>query len=127
MGHHIVDLSPSAPAQIRMAKPTADDDAQEPVFTPSDRITVPPAAIELLRNCIQSPKAGKAGNEQIRAAVAPICAEARRTNAMPEHLLVSLKELCHSLPEYESIRGARERGVFLETVVKLAIEEYYRS
>lgn len=127
MGHHIVDQSPSAPAQIRMAKPTADDDAQEPVLTPSDRITVPPAAIELLRNCIQSPKEGKAGNEQIRAAVAPICDEARRARVMPEQLLVSLKELCHSLPEYESIRGARERGAFLDAVVKLAIEEYYRA
>ena len=110
-----------------MVKPTADDDAQEPVFTSSNRITVPPAAIELLRNCIQAPKAGKAANEEIRAAVAPICAEARRFHVMPEQLLISLKELCHSLPEYESIRGARERGLFLETVVKLAIEEYYRT
>lgn len=127
MGHHIVDQSPSAPEAIRMVKPTADDDAQEPVFTSSDRITVPPAAVELLRNCIQAPTAGKAGTEQIRAAVAPICAEARRSHVMPEQLLISLKELCHSLPEYKSIRGERERGLFLETVVKLAIEEYYRS
>ena len=110
-----------------MAKSAADDDAQKPVFTSSDRIPMPAVAVELLRNCIRAPKDGRAGSEQIRAAIAPICAEARRANAMPEHLLVSLKELCNSLPEYASIRGARERGVFLETVVKLAIEEYYGS
>ena len=45
---------------------------------------------------------------------------------MPEQLLISLKELCHSLPEYERIRGARERSAFLDSVVRLAIEEYYR-
>jgi hypothetical protein len=46
---------------------------------------------------------------------------------MPEHLIVSLKELCQSLPNYASIHGARERGAFIETVVKVAIEEYYRT
>jgi len=46
---------------------------------------------------------------------------------MPEQLLISVKELCHSMPEYETIRGARERAVFLETIVKMTIEEYYRD
>lgn len=110
-----------------MSAPTSDGDAPLPVFTSSDRIAVPVAAVELLRSCIQSRKDGKANAEQILAAVAPICAEARRAQAMPEQLLVSLKELCRSLPEFEGIRGARERGAFLDMVVKLAIEEYYRA
>ena len=84
-------------------------------------------AIEQLRACIRAPKAGKAGREQIRAAIAPICEEAKRSAAMPEQLLVSLKELCNSLPEYGRMRGASERGAFLDTVVSLAIEEFYRS
>jgi hypothetical protein len=84
-------------------------------------------AVELLRSCIQSGKDGKAATDQILAAVAPICAEARRRQAMPEHVIVSIKELCRSLPEFDGIRGARERGEFLERVVKLAIEEYYRT
>ncbi len=110
-----------------MPAPITDGDAPLPVFTSSDRIAVPSVAVELLRSCIQSGKDGKDATDQILAAVAPICAEARRAKAMPEHLLVSIKELCRSLPEFEAIRGARERGAFLDMVVKLAIEEYYRT
>ena len=110
-----------------MSAPTPDGDAPSPVFISSDRIAVPVAAVELLRSCIQSGKDGRDATEQILAAVAPICAEARRAQVMPEHLIVSLKELCRSLPEFEGIRGARERGAFLDTVVTLAIEEYYRA
>ena len=64
--------------------------------------------------------------EKIRTAAAIICDEAHRMEALPEQLLVSIKELCHSLPEYEMIRGARERDAFLSIVVTAAIEEYYR-
>jgi hypothetical protein len=97
------------------------------VFTSSDRIAIPLEAIEQLRGCMKSRTAGKAAKEKIRAAVRPICDEARRTSAMPEHLLVSMKELCHSLPEYEQMDGAVERNVFLETVVRVTIEEFYRG
>jgi hypothetical protein len=97
------------------------------VFTSSDRIAIPSAAIDQLRICIQSGKKGKAAKEEIRAAVGPICSEARRSSAMPEHLIVSIKELCHSLPEYERMPGAIERNDFLEEVVRVAIEEFYRG
>jgi hypothetical protein len=104
----------------------SNDDGQA-VFNSSDRIAIPSAAIERLRGCITSGATGKAAKDQIRAAVAPICDEARRTSAMPEQLLVSIKELCHSLPEYERMQGAVERSAFLETVVRVAIEEFYRG
>lgn len=107
-----------------MSSPTQDAD---PVLTSSDRIAIPTIAIERLRTCIRSPQQGKAGNDELRAAIAPICEEARRSDAKPEQLLVSLKELCHSLPEYGRMRGARERNAFLDAVVTLAIEEFYRS
>ena len=122
MGHHIVDQQPSG-GDGRTGTSTQTD----PVFTSADRIAIPTVAIEQLRTCIRTPKAGKAGREQIRAAIAPICEEAKRSAAMPEQLLVSLKELCNSLPEYGRMRGASERGAFLDTVVSLAIEEFYRS
>jgi hypothetical protein len=123
----MVDQPAALPRPIAMEKPAPDDAAPIPVFTSSDRIAVPADAVQLLRNCIQSRKDGKGANDQILAAIAPICAEARRSQAMPEHLLISIKELCRSLPEFESIRGARERDGFLDTVVKLSIEEFYRA
>ena len=71
-------------------------------------------------------RTGKSTAENLRAAIVPICAEAHRSQAAPEQVLISVKELCHSLPEYDRIPGARERGAFLDTVVKMTIEEYYR-
>jgi hypothetical protein len=127
MGQHVADRAAVTPGSIIMSAPTADGDAPLPGFTSSDRIAVPSVAVELLRSCIQSGKDGGDATEQILAAVAPICAEARRAQAMPEHLLISIKELCRSLPEFDGIRGARERGAFLDLVVTLSIEEYYRA
>jgi hypothetical protein len=128
MGHHVTDQAAVSPGMIGMSAPTTTDgDAPLPVFTSSDRIAVPLVAVELLRGCIQCGVDGKDATQQILAAVAPICAEARRTQAMPEHLLVSIKELCRSLPEFDGIRGPHERAQFLDTVVTLAIEEYYRT
>jgi hypothetical protein len=109
-----------------MSVPTADD-APKSVFTSSDRIAVPDVAIELLRRCIKGGVDGEDSTERIRAAITPICAEAKRTQAMPEQLIVSLKELCRSLPEFDGIRGPQERALSLDTVVKVAIEEYYRA
>ena len=126
MGHHMSDQAAISPDSIGMSARTSDGDSPLPVFTSSDRIAVPVGAVELLRSCIQSGTNGKDATRQIRAAVVPICAEARRAQATPEHLLVSIKELCRSLPEFDGIRGPHERTAFLDTVVKLTIEEYYR-
>lgn len=105
---------------------TAEREAPTSVFTSADRIAVPAVAVELLRNCIRANTDGKSVTEKLRAAIVPICAEAHRSQATPEQVLISVKELCHSLPEYDRIPGARERVAFLDTVVKLTIEEYYR-
>jgi hypothetical protein len=106
--------------------PTQEREAPTSVFTSGDRIEVPTVAVELLRNCINAKKDGKPVAENLRAAIAPICAEAHRSQVTPEQVLISVKELCHSLPEYDRIPGPRERGAFLDTVVKMTIEEYYR-
>jgi FPC/CPF motif-containing protein YcgG len=109
-----------------MSSPAREYDPHAPFFTSGDRIAVPPNAVELLRESINARRDGSALTEKIRSAAALICDEAHRAEAMPEELVVSIKELCHSLPEYETIRGARERDAFLSVVVTYAIEEYYR-
>ena len=124
---------------VEHARPLSTDNAMTtsaheyeshaPVFSSGDRIAVPPNAIELLRESIKARKegSGSALNEKIRSAATLICDEARRSEAVPEMLVVSIKELCHSLPEYEMIRGAKERDAFVSIVVTVAIEEYYRG
>ena len=104
-----------------------DHGEEKKIFTSSETIAVPLKAIEQLRGCIKSEKHGRARKDQIRVAVSAICDEAKRSHAMPEHLLVLLKEVCHSLPEYGRMGGAVERNHFLDTVVSVAIEEYYRT
>jgi hypothetical protein len=101
-------------------------DSHAPVYTSGDRIVAPPNAIELLRESIQTRKEGRDLKEKIRSAAALICDEARRNEAEPEKLVLSIKEMCHALPEYEMIRGVKERDAFVSMVVTLAIEEYYR-
>lgn len=110
-----------------MSTSAREYDSHAPVFTSGDRIVAPPNAIELLRESIRARKEGCDLNEKIRSAAALICDEARRIEAMPELLVLSIKELCHSLPEYEMIRGARERDAFVGAVVTVVIEEYYRG
>ena len=125
MGDHIVGPQTFMRDKNGTAS-TEEREAPTSVFTSADRIEVPTVAVELLRNCINANKDGKPVAENLRAAIVPICAEAHRSQAMPEQVLISVKELCHSLPEYDRIPGARERATFLDTVVKMTIEEYYR-
>ncbi len=118
-------MEPCATGQV-MSTSAREYDSHAPVFTSGDRIVAPPNAIALLRESIKARKDGRDLKEKIRRAVALICDEAHRSEAVPEKLVLSIKEMCHSLPEYEMIPGARERDAFVSVVVTLAIEEYYR-
>lgn len=88
---------------------------------------MPPHAVEILRDCIDGRKSAPVINEKIHEALVLICDEAHKSDAMPEQVIVAVKEVCTSLPEYQRIRGARERGAFLSSLVTVAIEEYYRG
>ena len=127
MGHHVVDVAASdlTAGSAPLVEPKAM--SVSATYTFSDRIAVPPHAVEILRDGIGARKTAPVINERIREALALICDEAHKSDAMPEHVLVTLKELCHSMPEYERIRGAREREAFLSTLVTTTIEEYYRA
>ena len=109
-----------------MATPSRGDKLAPSAFTPADLIAVPPNAVELLRESIRTRKDGHALTDRTREAIALICEEAHRADAMPEQLLVAIKQLFDTLPEVEKMPDARERGAFRDELIKLAIEEYYR-
>ncbi len=109
-----------------MSNPGGNDPGMPPRHASSERIAVPADAVAILRECIRTRKDGIGLTDRIRTAVVLICDEARRSEAMPEQLLVAVKELCRALPEYEMIRGARERDAFVDAVVRVSIEEFYR-
>lgn len=124
MGVH-VSASPSLQA-CELTNSDGNNSAVPPVYTSSERIAVPPIAVELLRESIRARSDGPLLTQKMREAVVLICIEARRSEVMPEHLLVAIKELCHALAEYEKIQGARERDAFVAEVVRVSIEEFYR-
>jgi hypothetical protein len=126
MGDHVC-LPPNTRGTGDLMKQNGDGSAAPPVYTSSERIAVPANAVELLRESIRLRRDGAIITEKMREAIVLICIEARRSEVMPEHLLVAVKELCHALPEYEKISGARERDAFIDAVVKVSIEEFYRD
>jgi len=125
MMHDSLDHVKPFVTEKELSTSARDYDIHAPVYTSGDRIVAPPNAIELLRESIRALKERGVLTEKIRSAAALICEEARRSDAVPEKLVLSIKELCHSLPEYEMIRGAKERDAFVSMVVTHAIEEYY--
>jgi len=127
MGHHVVGASTSDTGHVSAPLAERNTMSVSATFTSSDRIHVPPHAVEILRDNIGERKFAPGINDNIREALAMICDEAHRSGVMPEHLLVTLKDLCHALPEYERISGAAERAEFLNALVTTAIEEYYRA
>lgn len=126
MGHYVVDIPTSSLTEGSTPLVELKALSVSPNYTSLDRIPVPPQAVEIFRDGINARNATPEINDRIREALVMICAEAHKADAMPEHLLITLKELCHSLPEYERIGGA-QREAFLSTLVTTAIEEYYRA
>ena len=61
----------------------------------------------------------------LQSALVLVATEARTRNILPEHLLVSLKELWSTLPEVRAIPDTGEQVRLLQRVVTMCIREYY--
>lgn len=125
MGHHLIGEQTSSSSDP-LTLTTARNKESAPLLETSAEWVIPAEAVEQLRDCIGSRKNVQKASSKLRAAVAVMGRDAHKSNVVPERFVISIKELCHSLPEYERMRGSRERAVFLDRVVTLAIEEYYR-
>jgi hypothetical protein len=62
---------------------------------------------------------------ELRAALNLMADEARAKAILPEHLLVTLKQLWSSLPEVRSVGDVDEQTRTLQRVVTMCIREYY--
>lgn len=62
---------------------------------------------------------------ELRAALNRMADEARTKAILPEHLLVTLKQLWSSLPEVRSIGDVDEQTKMLQRIVTMCIREYY--
>jgi ActR/RegA family two-component response regulator len=66
-----------------------------------------------------------ANPDELRTALNRMADEARGKAILPEHLLVSLKQLWSSLPEVRAIGDMEEQTRTLQRVVTMCIREYY--
>jgi hypothetical protein len=62
---------------------------------------------------------------ELRAALNQMADEARTKAILPEHLLITLKQLWSSLPEVRSVGDVDEQTRMLQRVVTMCIREYY--
>ena len=63
----------------------------------------------------------------LQSALVLVATEARTRDILPEHLLVTLKELWSTLPEVRAIADADEQVRLLQRVVTMCIREYYNG
>jgi hypothetical protein len=61
----------------------------------------------------------------LQASLLRLATEARARDILPEHLLVTLKELWSGLPEVRAMTDTSEQVRLLQRVVTLCIREYY--
>jgi hypothetical protein len=64
-------------------------------------------------------------SNELRSALNRMADEARTKAILPEHLLVTLKQLWNSLPELRSVGDVEEQTRMLQRVVTMCIREYY--
>lgn len=63
----------------------------------------------------------------LQASLLLVSSEARARNILPEHLLVTLKELWNTLPEVRAMTDASQQVRLLQRVVTMCIREYYSA
>ena len=63
----------------------------------------------------------------LQASLLVVSAEARARNVLPEHLLVTLKELWNALPEVRAMPDADRQVRLLQRIVTMCIHEYYNG
>lgn len=61
----------------------------------------------------------------LRQALNRMADEARAKSILPEHLLITLKQIWSSLPEVRAVGDVEEQTRMLQRVVTMCIREYY--
>jgi hemoglobin-like flavoprotein len=95
-----------------------------------DSSPTPPAGlaedtIEAVRNALAHYLRAPGNPAELRAALNRMADEARAKAILPEHLLITLKQIWASLAEVRSVGDVDEQTRMLQRVVTMCIREYY--
>jgi hypothetical protein len=82
--------------------------------------------VEALRDALSAYLRSPGETDAVRNALRVTALEAREKRILPEHLLVSLKQIWIKLPEVRAVHDPMEHAQLLQRVVTICIGEYYR-
>jgi hypothetical protein len=81
--------------------------------------------IDAVRGALAHYLHAPASPTDLRAALHRMADEARAKSILPEHLLITLKQVWSSLPEVRSVGDVEQQTRMLQRVVTMCIREYY--
>jgi hypothetical protein len=115
----------SSPSRLR-----PDARAVRPMMMASDSSPTPPGGlaeetISAVRGALARYLRAPSDAADLRAALNRMSDEARTKAILPEHLLITLKEIWTSLPEVRSVGDVDEQTRIMQRVVTMCIREYY--
>ena len=97
--------------------------AHDSSYTPPSRLH--DETVAAVRAALRAYLANASDPAPLQSALMRMSAEARERAILPEHLLVTLKDLWGALPEVRSMTDSGEQVRLLQRVVTMCITEYY--
>jgi hypothetical protein len=99
--------------------------AHDSSSSPSSRLDV--KTVDAVRVALRAYLADSTDANALQASLLHMATEARQRTILPEQLLITLKDVWHTLPEVRSMKDSREQIVMLQRVVTMCIKEYYSA
>ena len=87
--------------------------------------SLPAHTLDAVRDALRRQLAAPAPEAGLRPALRELSREARERGILPEHVIVLLKDVWHSVPQQASTLSPAERAQILERAVTLCIEAYF--
>lgn len=85
------------------------------------------ATVDAVRDALRPYLIDDSDPSALQRALLRMSAEAREKDMRAEQLLVSLKDIWHSLPEVRAMTDTAEQVRLLQRVVTMCIKEYYSA
>ncbi len=85
------------------------------------------ATIEAVRSALAGYVLAPLSGDELQTALCAMSADARAKSILPEHLLVTLKDVWYSLPTVQAMTEQAEQTRLLQRIVTMCIKEYYSS
>jgi hypothetical protein len=87
--------------------------------------SVPNPVVQALHDGLATCVSGRRLTPQARRAITELCVVARNNDWTPEQLLITVKEACHTSPDFIRLASTSEREILIASVITGTINEFY--